>query len=195
MSIFSRYKEIVEANISSMLAKSDNPERMLRLMIQDMEDTLVEMKASCAGIMAEKARALRTCERVGREIERWTERATLALSKGREDMAREALLRKQEVRKDVANLEAEIKALGEKIARSQDEIAQVEVRLRDARDKLRSLIEERLSPKVSPKPAPEPPKPAPPVESPAPAVAAANDEIEKELSLLKSKLNENNSQR
>jgi phage shock protein A len=194
MSIFTRYKEIVEANINAMLAKSDNPERMLRLMIQDMEDTLVEMKASCAESMAEKARTMRTCERVRGEIDRWTERATLALSKGRDDMAREALLRKREVIADVASLEGEIRSFGEAILKNQDDILQVEVKLREAREKHRNLI---LHPETKVEKPPVPKKdgytvipPTPPPQAPKP-----DDEIEKELSALKSKLNDNNSQR
>jgi len=194
MSIFTRYKEIVESNINAMLAGSDNPERMLRLMIQDMEDTLVEMKASCAESMAEKARTIRTCERVGNEIERWTERASLALGKGREDMAREALMRKREVIADVANLNTEIRSLGEKILKSQDEIAQVEVKLREARDKHRNLI---LHPETKAEKPPAPKKDGYTVlQTPPPPPAPRRDEeIEKELSELRSKLNENNSTR
>lgn len=192
MSIFTRYKEIVESNINAMLAKTDNPERMLRLMIQDMEDTLVEMKASCAGAMAEKARTMRTSERVGREIERWTERATLALSKGRDDMAREALMRKREVITDVANLNSEIRSFGLKILKSQDEILQIEVKLREARDKLRNLSENPI-PKTPPPPKKDGYTVIP--NPPPPPAQARDDEIEKELTELKSKLNENNSQR
>ena len=193
MSIFTRYKEIVEADIAAMLAKADNPERTLRLMIQDMEDTLVEMKASCAESMAEKARAKRTSERVEKEIDRWTERASLAVSKGRDDMAREALIRKREVIANVAGMNVEMRALGEQILKSQDEIAQVEVKLREARDHHRTIL---AAPAAKKNTQPAPKKDGYAVIPPPPPKAASTDaEIENELSLLKSKLNENNSQR
>lgn len=188
MSIFTRYKEIVESNINAMLAKTDNPERMLRLMIQDMEDTLVEMKASCAESMAEKARALRACERVEKEIDRWTERAGLAVSKGRDDMAREALLRRREVLDNVAILRDEIRTLGETILKSQDEITQVDIKLREAREKHRILLTTPPS-----KPEPPPKKDGYSVISGKPPVTTRNEEIERELSELKARITDNNS--
>jgi phage shock protein A len=188
MSIFTRYKEIVEANISAMLAKADNPERMLRLMIQDMEDTLVEMKASCAEAMAEKARAARACERVEKEVDRWIERAALAVSKGRDDMAREALLRRREVQDNVANLRDEIRALGETILKSQDEITQVDVKLREARDKHRVLLSQPQT-----KSPPPPKKDGYSVINEKPPASSRDEDIEKELSELKARMTDNHS--
>ena len=186
MSIFTRFKDIIESNIDAMLGKSDNPERMLRLMIQDMEDTLVEMKATCAQEMAEKARTSRTCERVEAEVERWTDRAELALSKGREDLAREALMRKKGVVDDITRMTMEVRAYGVKILECQSEIRQVESKLLEAREKQRVLNDLRNKP-----PAEAKPKSAAPEKTPE--ASRPDDEIEKELSELKAKLNNNNS--
>ena len=184
MSIFTRFKDIVGTNINAMLDKAENPEKLLRLMIQDMEDTLVEMKATCAQSMAERARARRNIERLNTEVTRWDERAALAISKGREDMAREALLRKREVLADVTRMTDELRTLGSKITSHQDEIAQVEDKLLEARDTLLKLSSQRANERDAATGA----KKAAPVEK-----SAHDDEIEKELSELKAKLNNNNS--
>ena len=140
MSIFSRFKDIVSSNINSMLDKAENPEKLLRLMIQEMEDTLVELKSSCAQVMAERAKISRAAERVGREIAKWAERAELAVSKGREDLAREALVTKRELTSESEHLAKEAEGAAEAVARYQDEICQVEDKLQQAREKQRGLI-------------------------------------------------------
>jgi phage shock protein A len=140
MSIFTRFKDIVSSNINSMLDSAENPEKLLRLMIQEMEDTLVELKSSCAQMMADKARLGRSGERIAAEVALWDGRAELALSKGREDLAREALLRKREVLAEATRLEEEVRSAEEAVGRYQDEIRQVEDKLLQARDKQRTLV-------------------------------------------------------
>ncbi|MFA5256992.1 MAG: phage shock protein PspA [Opitutales bacterium] len=140
MSIFTRFKDIVSSNINSMLDSAENPEKLLRLMIQEMEDTLVELKASCAQVMADKARLGRSGDRIAAEVALWDGRAELALSKGREDLAREALLRKREILAEVTRLEEEVRSAEEAVGRYQDEIRQVEDKLLQARDKQRTLV-------------------------------------------------------
>jgi len=140
MSIFTRFKDIVGSNLNSMLDKAENPEKLLRLMIQEMEDTLVELKASCAQVMADKARLGRSAERLNSEVTLWESRAELAMSKGREDLAREALLRKREIQVEVARLGEEVNAADDTVSRYRDEITQVEEKLTQARDKQRSLV-------------------------------------------------------
>ena len=180
MSIFTRFKDIAEADLDAILAKGDHPERTLRLMIQDMEDTLVEMKVSCAQSMADRARARRNAERFATDLARWSERAELALGKGREDMAREALLRRRETQAEAAKVEEGLRDIETRIHTSQDEIAKVEDKLLEARDKLRLLATRHETP---------PPPPAPPSGA---AKAQADDDIEQELSRLREKLNANN---
>ena len=79
MGIFSRFKDIVSSNINSMLDKAEDPEKMIRLMIQEMEETLVELKSSCAGIMADKKKAERDISLIGKNVEKLQTRAELAI--------------------------------------------------------------------------------------------------------------------
>jgi phage shock protein A len=95
MGVFTRFKDIINANINSMLDKAENPEKMIRLMMQEMEDTLIDLKSSCAAKMAGKTKTLRELKDAEARVQRWQSRAELAISKKRDDLAREALIEKQ----------------------------------------------------------------------------------------------------
>jgi phage shock protein A len=198
MSIFTRFKDIVESNINAMLDKAENPQRMLRLMIQDMEDTLVEMKVSCAQIMAERARLRRSVLRIREDMDNWQNRAELALSKNREDLAREALIRKREIKDESGRMEAELQNIEESISRQQNEIELIEGKLCEAREKLRDLSTEPKppAPKTETKPQSPPPKSADETDKTKKVAELEklqrDEEIEKELTELKTKLNPTN---
>ncbi len=81
MGIFTRVSDIISSNINAMLDKAEDPEKLVRLMIQEMEDTLVEIKASCAGVMATKKRVQRELEEVLTRAKQWGEKAQLAVNK------------------------------------------------------------------------------------------------------------------
>ena len=106
MGIFTRFRDIISANINAMLDRAEDPHKLIRLMIHEMEDTLVELKAACAGVMAEQAKIRREIEVLEDNCRDWEAKAELAVRKQREDLAREALLEKRryvescEARKD-----------------------------------------------------------------------------------------------
>jgi phage shock protein A len=141
MGVFTRFKDIVSANINSILDKAENPEKMIRLMIQEMEDTMVDLKANCA----EKLGALKSVDREMGELEgvlkRWEGRAKLAVSSGKDDLAREAIHEKQLclnqmeiLKKDKAHLEA----LAEE---SKNQILLLEAKLEEVNQKHRLLVQ------------------------------------------------------
>lgn len=144
MGIFTRFRDIISANMNAMLDKAEDPEKLIRLMIREMEDTLVELKASCAGAMAETRKVERLVEEARNREKQWEERATLAVQKRRDDLAREALVEKKRYTERLAGLEndfADCRALTEQY---QDDIRQLEERLTTAREKQRVLIQRHV---------------------------------------------------
>ncbi len=144
MGIFTRFRDIVSANLNAMLDKAEDPEKMIKLMIQEMEDTLVEIKASCAGVMAQRKRTGRTLDETRAQANKWARKAALAVDKGREDLAREALLEKRRFLERADSLENEAAECDALIEQYQSEIVQLEDKLRSAKEKQRFLIQRHI---------------------------------------------------
>ena len=141
MGVFSRFLDIVNANINSLLDKAEDPEKMIKLMMQEMEDTLIELKSSCAAKMASRAKSERTYKDALAAVERWQQRAELAIAKGRDDLAREALLEKKRVSGALDELTADIAGYDELIKVAKDEIRQIEDKLASVKQKYQMMIE------------------------------------------------------
>ena len=141
MGIFTRVRDIISANINAMLDKAEDPEKLVKLMIREMEDTLVEIKASCAGAMAKKKRVERDTEIVQGRAKEWADRAQLAVGKGREDLAREALIEKRRQTERCAALESEALQFDAIVEQYQQDILQLEDKLNAARERQRILIQ------------------------------------------------------
>ena len=144
MGIFSRFRDIINSNISAMLDKAEDPEKLIKLMIREMEDTLVEIKASCAGVMANSKKAQRQMEEVRSRGKHWEERATLAVTKSRDDLAREALLEKRRYADRAEALLQESIKLDALVEQYQDDIRQLEEKLESAREKQRILVQRHI---------------------------------------------------
>ncbi len=140
MGIFTRVRDIISSNINAMLDKAEDPEKLIRLMIQEMEDTLVELRASCADAMATRKRVERAKEESIARAGQWEERAQLAVAKGREDLAREALLEKRRLQEQAGSFDKELAQCDALIEQYQDDIVQLEQKLNAAREKQRILV-------------------------------------------------------
>ncbi|MFD2166281.1 phage shock protein PspA [Thalassotalea euphylliae] len=140
MGIFSRFTDIINSNINSLLDKAEDPEKMVRLIIQEMEDTLVEVRSSSAKTLADKKELARQIARYQKDAEQWQEKAELALSKGREDLARAALVERGKAADSAAALEDELAHVDEHIAKLQDEITQLQEKLADAKARQKAII-------------------------------------------------------
>ena len=141
MGVFSRFKDIVNANINALLDKAEDPEKMLKLMMQEMEDTLIELKSNCAARMASRIRLERRIEEQKALISRWQSRAELAVDKGRDDLARDALVEKKKELATLSSLMKDLDSYSEIIDQSKAEINQLEEKLSQAKLKLKGLQE------------------------------------------------------
>lgn len=140
MGVFSRFTDIINSNINSLLDKAEDPAKMVRLIIQEMEDTLVEVRSSSAKTLADKKDLERQVRRLELDANQWQEKAELALSKGREDLARAALLEKKKCAENADSLQQELDNVEEHISKLQDEIAQLQEKLADAKARQKAIL-------------------------------------------------------
>jgi len=141
MGVFTRFKDIVGANINTLLEKAENPEKMIKLMMQEMEDTLIELKSACAEKLAAKAKAQRQLEDTQQRIDRWQQRAELAVEKGRDELAREALIEKRRCESDKDVLEGDLKQYDGLISECRKNILQLEEKLQTVKQKHKLLVQ------------------------------------------------------
>ncbi len=144
MGIFTRFRDIVNSNINAMLDKAEDPDKLIKLMIREMEDTLVEIKASCAGVMANSKKVQRELDEVESRENYWSEKAELAVNKGRDDLAREALMEKRRYGDRADVLKKELVECEGLVERYQDDIRQLEDKLGTAREKQRILVQRHI---------------------------------------------------
>ena len=144
MGIFTRFRDIISSNINAMLDKAEDPEKMIRLMIREMEDTLVEIKTACAGVMAGNKKAQRQLAELQDRVRYWEEKAELAIKMGRDDLAREALIEKRKFTGRTESLESELSENDLLIEQYQNDIRQLEEKLKSARDKQRLLVQRHI---------------------------------------------------
>jgi phage shock protein A len=131
--------DIVNANINAMLDRAEDPDKMVRMIIQEMEDTLVEVRSNSAKLLAERKELTRKKGALEKQASHWSDNAVLALSKEREDLARAALQEKRLIEGDIEALQEELDATDEHLNHLQDEIAQLHQKLSDARAKQQAL--------------------------------------------------------
>ena len=140
MGIFSRTRDIIAANMTDMLDRAEDPAKMIRMIILEMEETLVEVRASAARTIADQKEMRRHCVKLDQLQESWKEKAELALSKDREDLAKAALVERQKAADMADQLKAEIAVLDDALRLSEEDIAKLQGKLREARARQNSIV-------------------------------------------------------
>ncbi len=140
MGIFSRFTDIINSNINNLLDKAEDPAKMVRLIIQEMEDTLVEVRSSSAKTLAEKKELARQVTRLEKDAQQWQDKAELALSKDRDDLARAALMEKKKSSESAQALLEELAHTDDHISKLQDEISQLQDKLTDAKSRQKAIL-------------------------------------------------------
>jgi len=140
MSIFSRMSDIINSNITALLDKAEDPQKMVRLMIQEMEETLVEVRSSTARVIADRKTTVRRMVQIQDAADEWENKAMLAIRKGREELARAALAEKQKLERDITAIESELALLDEHLASLEKEVSQLQAKLDDAKARQKAML-------------------------------------------------------
>ncbi len=140
MGIFSRTRDIIAANVSDLLDKAEDPAKMVRLIIMEMEETLVEVRASAARTIADQKEMRRQIAKLEQVQSGWAEKAELALSKGREDLAKAALHEKQKAADLAQQIGHEIDEMNDALSASEGDITKLQAKLREARARQNSIV-------------------------------------------------------
>jgi phage shock protein A len=139
MGIFSRLTDIINSNLNGMLDKAEDPEKMARLIVQEMEDTLVEVRSTAVRTIARKKELQRTLAHFESEVAEWQRKAELAVSKDREDLARAALAARARAQENVAAIALELKHTEQEVARLDEDTAKLKGKLADARIRQKAI--------------------------------------------------------
>ena len=140
MGIFSRMSDIINANLNSMLEKAEDPEKIVRLMIQEMEDTLVEVRSAAARSIADKKTSQRKLASLEAEAHDWEQKAELAIAKGRDDLAKAALHEKAAVERVAVSLAAELTQLDDGLDKLNVDVGRLQAKLADAKARQKALL-------------------------------------------------------
>jgi phage shock protein A len=139
MGVFSRLSDIVNSNINAMLDKAEDPEKIVRLIIQEMEDTLVEVRSRAARAIADKKEVERRKAEFAARSNEWESKAELAIAKGRDDLAKGAIAAKRKAQEMVALFDKETEAIDKSMAKTNDDLVKLQAKLKEAKAKQRSL--------------------------------------------------------
>jgi phage shock protein A len=140
MGLFSRMTDIVHANVNALLDKAEDPAKVVKLLVQEMEEVLAEMRAVAASQLAEKKRLQRKADKLQIQIDAWQSKAKLAVDKAREDLARAALAEKLQNQQQLADVQKELVTVDEALANLQTDTGKLQEKLAEARSKQNSMV-------------------------------------------------------
>jgi phage shock protein A len=140
MSVFSRMTDIINSNLNALLDKAEDPEKMVRLIIQEMEETLVEVRTTSARTIADKKELVRRRDWLKEESAEWERKAEVAIRKGRDDLARAALVERNKAAETAESAARELQLLEETLAKLSDDTAALQMKIKDAKTRQNAII-------------------------------------------------------
>jgi phage shock protein A len=145
MTIFSRLSDIMNANLNSLLDRAEDPAKLIRLVIQEMEDTLVEVRSAAVRVIAERKELERRIAGLGRERDEWARKAEFALTRDREDLARGALMAKAQVVRSLDEAELQLTHIVQGLEAQNADLAKLQAKLADAKSREKILLSRRTT--------------------------------------------------
>ncbi|HQT85834.1 MULTISPECIES: phage shock protein PspA [Acidiphilium] len=140
MGIFSRLSDIVNSNLNALLDRAEDPQKVIRLVIQEMEDTLVEVRSAAVRLIAERREVERRMAALTRDQDEWHRKAAFAVQRGREDLAKAALLAKSRASQAIAEAQGQIEAVQAAIAQQNEDVGKLQAKLDDAKAREKSIV-------------------------------------------------------
>ena len=140
MSIFSRIGDIINSNLNAILDKAEDPEKMVRLIIQEMEEALVEVRSTSARAIADKKELQRRLEWLDREAAEWQRKAEVAISKGRDDLAKGALAERNKASDAKTHIESDLNILDSTLAKLNDDVGALQAKIKDAKARQNAIV-------------------------------------------------------
>ena len=139
MGTFSRLRYVVAANVNALIEKAEDPEKLLRALIREMEDASEEARMACAELLAEQQRLQRLERRLDEDIDQWQSRAEQAISQDRDDLARAALKARTELAGQLEAAKDEQQRVAERVGQMEQDMATLKVKLAEAKTRLKSM--------------------------------------------------------
>lgn len=140
MSIFSRMSDIINSNINALLDKAEDPEKMVRLIIQEMEEALVEVRSTSARAIADKKELARRQEYLDADAREWERKAEVAVAKGRDDLAKGALVERNKAQEATAAIAKDLRILDDTLAKLNDDVTALQAKIKDAKARQNAII-------------------------------------------------------
>ena len=140
MGVFSRLTDIINSNVNAILDRAEDPQKIIRLIVQEMEETLVEVRSTAARTIAERMQVDRRLRRIHDAQAEWDRKAEIALRKGREDLSRAALIEKAKLNGAAKAMQEELEVLETTLHRGDEDIVKLETKLREAKAKQQAMV-------------------------------------------------------
>ena len=140
MTIFTRMSDIINSNINALLDKAEDPEKMVRLIIQEMEEALVEVRSTSARAIADRKELERRQAWLASEATEWERKAEVAVNKGRDDLAKGALVERNKAKEVADSLSEELQVIDQTLFKLNEDVGALQTKIKDAKARQNAIV-------------------------------------------------------